>query len=331
MPNPNDTTRQVPLHDRWRNEAQHFTPWLSKNLHLLGNALDMNLEFVQREAPAGPYSLDILARDTRTGAFVAIENQFGEADHSHLGQSLTYASERNARVVIWMAEGFNNTRRKAVYWLNEWTHDEIQFYGVEARLTKTGNSHNAPTLHIVSGPDGWERRTQSPTGRAHTPLGRKALNAAKPLVADALKAGFGSDIQYAANGSGKYPVGRNFRTQYRRALGYEADAGYVAYWWPSIAGVGLFIRGDSPEIFARVFKDLEADKKQIHASLGFNLRWQRFVGNLSGDISTSRRNCSLDDPPEKQAETRVWMLGILQQFRTTFDPYLEETIRRAPN
>ena len=45
----------------WPREDDDFTPWLARNLHLLGEALHMNLELIQYEAPVGPYYLDILA------------------------------------------------------------------------------------------------------------------------------------------------------------------------------------------------------------------------------------------------------------------------------
>ena len=83
----------------WETEAQDFTPWLASNLTLLGDALELELELVQVEAQVGPFSLDILARDD-SGTMVAIENQLGNTDHTHLGQLLTYAAGFDVRSLI---------------------------------------------------------------------------------------------------------------------------------------------------------------------------------------------------------------------------------------
>jgi hypothetical protein len=48
------------------------------------------------EAPAGDFSAGIRARDLSTGHLVVIENQFGNTDHKHLGQLLTYSSVLDA-------------------------------------------------------------------------------------------------------------------------------------------------------------------------------------------------------------------------------------------
>lgn len=65
---------QVHVRAKWKDEARHFTPWLARNLGALGDAIAIRLELERREAPVGPLFLDILARDTDSGALVAIEN-----------------------------------------------------------------------------------------------------------------------------------------------------------------------------------------------------------------------------------------------------------------
>ena len=84
--------RKVALRDAWASEASDFTPWLEKaeNLKLLGETLDMNLEFEAREKSVGHFRADILCRDIPDGSVVLIENQLEQSDHTHLGQLLTY-------------------------------------------------------------------------------------------------------------------------------------------------------------------------------------------------------------------------------------------------
>ena len=64
----------------WPQEANDFTPWLATNLGLLGEELGMELELEGTEVPVGNFSLDILARDARSDAVVAIENQIASTD-----------------------------------------------------------------------------------------------------------------------------------------------------------------------------------------------------------------------------------------------------------
>jgi len=148
---------EVEVREVWRYEAQNFTTWLSKpeNLELLGASLGLELEFVGREVPVGPYWLDILAQERGSGRYVAIENQLEWADHGHLGQLLTYAAGRQAQVLIWVAPRFTDQHREAINWLNQWTQREIECYAVQVHAVQVDDSRPAPEFVPVAVPRNW--------------------------------------------------------------------------------------------------------------------------------------------------------------------------------
>ena len=161
-----DTTMQVDVREKWPHEALDFTPWLGKNLDLLGDALGLKLELVQTEAPVGgpPYSCDILAKEVKSGVKVAIENQLEWSDFSHLAQLLTYTAGLDARIAIWIAPEFRYESVQVLNWLNEWTSKEIKFHGVKVSVTKTGDSFDEPSFHEVVWPGGWSKELTRPEG-----------------------------------------------------------------------------------------------------------------------------------------------------------------------
>ena len=143
----------VDVRKQWPHEAADFTPWLAreKNIAELGKSLGLELETERVEVAVGPYSADILARES-TGAYVVVENQLTKTDHDHLGKSITYASVLGATSVIWVAPYFTDEHRKALDWLNDHTTDELAFYGVQIELWSIDDSRPAVRFNGVSRP-----------------------------------------------------------------------------------------------------------------------------------------------------------------------------------
>src|SRR4051812_17294544 len=81
----------------------------------LGLVLDPESE----EVAVGPFSADILCKDSSDGSWVVIENQIEKTDHGHLGQILTYAAGLNAKTLVWVAAKFTEEHRASLDWLNE--------------------------------------------------------------------------------------------------------------------------------------------------------------------------------------------------------------------
>ncbi|MES3629214.1 MAG: DUF4268 domain-containing protein [Longimonas sp.] len=161
------TLTNVDLRKIWPDEAQDFTPWLAaeENLDRLAHTIGLDLELEGTEESVGPFSADILCRDTVDDQMVLIENQLDLTDHRHLGQLLTYAAGLDAVTIIWIARQVRNPHRAALDWLNSVTEEEISFFGIEIELWQIGDSRPAPRFNLVSKPNNWSKTISRATGR----------------------------------------------------------------------------------------------------------------------------------------------------------------------
>ena len=64
---PEEGVEQLDVRTMWPHEARSFTPWLAKNLPLLGAELGLKLELIQTEHRVVSLVLDILAEEPDTG------------------------------------------------------------------------------------------------------------------------------------------------------------------------------------------------------------------------------------------------------------------------
>ncbi len=150
---------KIDLRSYWKREDTDFTPWLAQeeNIQLLSETIGIELEVVSKEESVGPFSADILCKDTINDHFVLIENQLERTDHTHLGQLMTYAAGLDAVTIIWIAQKFTEEHRAALDWLNRITDNTFTFFGIEIELYKIGESTPAPMFNIVSKPNDWSK------------------------------------------------------------------------------------------------------------------------------------------------------------------------------
>lgn len=169
------TLEKVPLRKVWNDEAASFTPWLAspENLKLLSDKLGIDLELEGIEKEVGPYSADILCRDTSDGSWVVIENQIEKTNHGHLGQVLTYAAGLGARTLVWIAAEFTEQHRSVLDWLNENTIDEVSVFGIEVEALRIGNSPPAVRFNVISKPNKWSKSTRSSVSREGVTIHRQ--------------------------------------------------------------------------------------------------------------------------------------------------------------
>ena len=158
------TLKEVPVTSVWPTEPHHFTPWLLKSSEQLSELLGIDIELEAREHRVGRFSLDLIGKETASGAPVIVENQFGTTDHGHLGQILTYAGGTEPSIVIWVAEAFREEHRAALEWLNAHTLSSVRFFGVRLRaVTLVGAPPGlvAPALELVVKPNDWVKQAMA--------------------------------------------------------------------------------------------------------------------------------------------------------------------------
>ena len=163
--------RNVNVRKVWAHEAINFTPWLSENLDKLADKLGVNLELEGTEVQVGRYRADIVAHVPENGARVLIENQIEDANLQHLGQVLAYLAGLEAKIVVWVATGFDDAHLSAIRWLNEHTPDPFAFFAVGVGVVQIGDSLPAPVFEVLERPNEWNREVQT-TQDGLTKLGR---------------------------------------------------------------------------------------------------------------------------------------------------------------
>ena len=141
----------VQLREIWKHEAYDFTTWLFENIDILGDQIGLPLTVVETEKSVGPFSVDILAEDVN-GRPVIIENQLEKTNHDHLGKVLTYLSNLDAKIAIWISTNPRPEHVVAIDYLNEIVPQDTRFFLVKVQAFKIGDSTPAPLFTIEAGP-----------------------------------------------------------------------------------------------------------------------------------------------------------------------------------
>ena len=299
---------KVPLREFWEGEASDFTPWLAEeeNIGLLGEAIGVELEVEERERNVGPFSADILCKDTVTDSWVVIENQLERTDHIHLGQLLTYAAGLDAVTAVWIAEGFTDEHRAALDWINEITAEGFSFFGLEIELWRIGGSPMAPKFNVISHPNDWKK------GVLPSPLNE--LTPTKQLYRE-YWTGLRNVLE-ERNGVIKpiKPWPRNWlgfgigRSKFR----LDASASVRDKW----ICVSLTLRGPDAKPH---FHLLEGDRADIEEEIGAELEWEETDERKQNYISLSLDDA---DPGDRQDWNRQhqWLCEQLETFHKVFSP-----------
>ena len=294
----------VPTRLKCDSEQRHFTPWLAEHIEELNHAIGVELAVENIEVAAGPYSADILAKDTTDNRYVIIENQLQKSDHDHLGKALTYASVLDASTIIWIATEFTPEHKKVLDWLNDHTTDEISLYGVQLELWQIDDSSPAVRFNVISKPNIAVREA------AMTKLPDE-LSESKQIQFD-----FWIKFRDKLAKTKRIPSLQTPRPQYWYAISLgrsNIHLSNICNTDSNTVGVRVYI---SHKIVDKMLPFLESKKEEIEKSIGKSLQWNPNPENRANIILLSYAPDFLD--PARKEEALEWLVDYTIKVRDAF-------------
>lgn len=304
----------VPLKSLWSGEATHFTPWLSQNLDILAQKLGMDLELETTEASVGEFAADIIARDLSTNQLVVIENQFGNTDHRHLGQLITYSSVLGAGVVVWIAEAIRSEHKSAIDFLNQNLKEGLRLYALEASVLRIDDSKPAFVLNIISQPTeptvgaGDAGQTISETRERYRAYFQSLIDElrTKHNFTNARAGQPQNWYSFASDNSRIYKYGTSFANGDRVRAEIYFDCGDK-------------VKNE------QLFDCLRSHDKAIENDFGSKLIWERLDEKRACRIA-AYHDGSIDADSEQLAQIREWAIGCLLKFKSVFPQRIEQCL-----
>ena len=298
------TLPQEAIRRQWPNEAHDFTPWLEKNIGLLSDAVGIQLEVCEREAPVGGLSVDIFCRDSISGEGVIVENQIQVSDHGHIGQIVTYLAGLDACTALWVAPCFKPEHLSAVRWLNTMLYPNYKFYAISYGLYKIGDSEPAVQFQVIVSPNADARKVVE-----HGEL-------------DLAKADFWAGFVYYLDGFGERP----FRVNKPSPRGYiNIPIGSRVF--HIAARINAQSKRASVELWAEGERAKEAYDKlyalgyeESKMAVSTDIQWRRLDNKKASIISVSRNADFLDT--EHRNELYSWLTTEVCLFRRVFLPMI---------
>lgn len=302
---------RVKLREVWAKEATDFTSWLSNNLDILSDHIDCELSLLETEKKAGTFSADIFAEGPN-GETAVIENQLEKTDHDHLGKLITYLSNLEAKIAIWIASDPRPEHTTAIIWLNEISPADTSFYLVKVEAYKIGDSEPAPLFSTISGPSpeakeiGEQKQDLAERHLMRLEFWKQLLDKAK------LKSPLHSNVSpskdnWVTAGAGKSGMGWSYSITMNKG------------------SVELFIdRGpDKKEETDEIFEIIIKNREEIETSFGDKLDWDKKEGRRVCRIKSHCLVGGLNDT-DSWAEVQDDMIHKMNSLEMALKPFLEK-------
>jgi len=300
-------TVRVALREVWPHEALGLTTWLEHNIDVINDTIGLELTNTEREKAVGDFSVDLTAED-RDGDLVVIENQLGRSDHDHLGKILTYLSNIEAKVAIWIVADPRAEHVKAVSWINE--SNLADFYLLKIEAIRIGDSKPAPLLTLIAGPSHESRRvgeTKKEFSERHILREKwwtRLLDEAKKRTELHAKISPGKNTWVSA-GAGKSGLTYNY---------YVIQHG---------TGIELYIDTGDKDENKRIFDRLYKEKSNIETMFGDDLSWQRLDRKRASIIAKYYEDGGYRDREDEWPKLQDRLINAMISFHKATSPYLK--------
>jgi len=294
---------RVPLVEVWRNEVE-FSRWLRDNIERLNAVLGVTLSDPQCEGSVGDFSVDLVAED-ESGHKAVIENQFGRSDHDHLGKLLTYLTNTEAAVAVWIVGEPRPEHVETITWLNE--KPGARFYLVKLEAVRIAESPVAPLLTVIVGPGepGIEklREDWADRERLRYEFFRQLLDRARARTRLHANVSPGTDSWVAAG------AGTSGLAWIYRARQHNTD-------------VSLDIWTPDAEHNKRWFRALFEHKEEVETSFGEPLEWDEVEGRSTFRVRKTIALGGYRDEQDKWPAIQDAMIDAMVRLEKALRPWL---------
>lgn len=297
------------LRSVWAHEEYDFSSWLSKeeNLSLLSDAIGIDIVLEELESAVGGFSVDLYASEEGTGRKIIIENQLEDTNHDHLGKIITYASGKDASVVVWIVKRARDEHRQAIEWLNQHTDEQIGFFLVEIELWQIDDSAFAPMFKVVERPNDWAKEIKKVSATSNaTQQARLEYWTAFNNYAFGNKA-FAKEFKQ-----------RKPSTDHWMPLSIGTSAcgmSILRLQQQSQVAVEFYINDDK-----ELFRSLYERKAEIEADVGAELDWRELPEKKVSRILI-KRDANLTDEQEWPQQFE-WVMDKLIKMKKAFKKYI---------
>lgn len=305
------------VRELWKHERFDFSAWLGGKLDWLGEALNMKLELVRQEQPAGDFSIDIVARDG-SGGLVVIENQLERTDHDHLGKVLTYMANINAKTAVWIAAEVREEHKKAVMWLNESTSEEFDFYLVRLEAFRVGDSKPGLFFRVVAGPS----------------AEAKAIGKVRDNIDDAerhvLRHKFWTLLVERLKVK-KIKMHSNIAPTLTNELGTRSGNIIFKYliWLKGKSGIEIYIDSSIKELNKQIYDHLASHREQIEEQFGHSLEWNRHDDKQISSIRYYIEIGGLKDGEDAWTGIQDLMIAKMDSLFKVLATYIQSAPKQA--